>query len=251
MIKDFPKAWPYLWFRVLSHLQRLVHTKRVWALGFRWCECNLSGGLRSRLRWHGSSEVKATKPDWMKWYGLMHYGNQMRYRIVGKIIHFTSCLLHGLFSSWSTRDERLEKKSDRRETWTHKEIKSLIDIWFDGHIQEHLSMTHKNSCIYALFSKQLREKGYLRTVEQYLLALQEDRRLILNDHSGSFSLKWRAMCHLCDWKKSWSSFGVAAANYVRNQLFGENDLYVQCFARWSKPWAQCKADPPWLSKVAR
>uniref|UniRef100_A0A3B3R4G7 Myb/SANT-like DNA-binding domain-containing protein n=1 Tax=Paramormyrops kingsleyae TaxID=1676925 RepID=A0A3B3R4G7_9TELE len=57
-------------------------------------------------------------------------------------------------------------KSNRGETWSAEEIKCLIDIWSDEHIQKQLSTTHKNSCIYALFSKQLREKGYPRTVEQ-------------------------------------------------------------------------------------
>lgn len=47
--------------------------------------------------------------------------------------------------------------------------------------------------------------------------------------------------------KSWSSFGVTAANYVWNVLLGENYLHIQFNAQGSVPWAQHKAVPPWLS----
>lgn len=42
--------------------------------------------------------------------------------------------------------------------WTQEEIRCLIDIWSDKHIKEQLATTHKNSDIYALFSKHLRER---------------------------------------------------------------------------------------------
>jgi len=40
------------------------------------------------------------------------------------------------------------------------------EIWSDDYISAQLSTTHKNSEIYVLFSKQLRERGFHRTVAQ-------------------------------------------------------------------------------------
>ncbi|CAM4735686.1 unnamed protein product [Leuciscus chuanchicus] len=54
----------------------------------------------------------------------------------------------------------------RGQTWSSEEVRSLIEIWSDDHIRSQLSKTHKNSEIFGLFSKQLRERGFQRSVEQ-------------------------------------------------------------------------------------
>lgn len=41
-----------------------------------------------------------------------------------------------------------------------------MDIWADEHISSQLSSTHKNDKIFAIFSKQMRERGFQRSVEQ-------------------------------------------------------------------------------------
>ncbi|KAK7888843.1 hypothetical protein WMY93_024403 [Mugilogobius chulae] len=55
---------------------------------------------------------------------------------------------------------------NRGQTWAKEEVECLIEIWADEHICAQLSSTHKNAEIYSIFSKQMRERGYLRSVEQ-------------------------------------------------------------------------------------
>ncbi|KAL2102331.1 hypothetical protein ACEWY4_001499 [Coilia grayii] len=100
----------------------------------------------SALLWYRACGVKATQTNWTERNALWASN-------------------HFLFLV-SVNSVAMKGHSNRGETWTHKETKCLIDIWSDEHIQQQLSTTHKNSCIYALFSKQLREKGYVRTVAQ-------------------------------------------------------------------------------------
>lgn len=66
--------------------------------------------------------------------------------------------------------------SNRGQTWACEEIQALIDIWSDEYISEQLSATHKNSEIYAIFSKQLREKGYNRSPEQCRIKVKKLRQ---------------------------------------------------------------------------
>uniref|UniRef100_A0A672GFN0 C2H2-type domain-containing protein n=1 Tax=Salarias fasciatus TaxID=181472 RepID=A0A672GFN0_SALFA len=55
---------------------------------------------------------------------------------------------------------------NRGQTWSKEEIRCLIEIWADEHISAQLSSTHKNADIFKLFSKQMREHGFQRSVEQ-------------------------------------------------------------------------------------
>uniref|UniRef100_A0A3Q1IBE2 Myb/SANT-like DNA-binding domain-containing protein n=1 Tax=Anabas testudineus TaxID=64144 RepID=A0A3Q1IBE2_ANATE len=57
-------------------------------------------------------------------------------------------------------------KMNRGQTWSREEVQCLIDIWSDDYIQAQLSTTHKNSYVYAQFSKRLREKGIERSAAQ-------------------------------------------------------------------------------------
>ncbi|XP_073729883.1 uncharacterized protein [Misgurnus anguillicaudatus] len=56
--------------------------------------------------------------------------------------------------------------SNRGQSWSAAEIRCLLDIWADDFINAQLSSTHKNSDVYGVFSKRLREKGFNRTVAQ-------------------------------------------------------------------------------------
>ncbi|KAK7925394.1 hypothetical protein WMY93_007704 [Mugilogobius chulae] len=53
---------------------------------------------------------------------------------------------------------------NRGQTWAKEEVECLIEIWADEHICAQLSSTHKNAEIYSIFSKQMRERGYLRQI---------------------------------------------------------------------------------------
>ncbi|CAL9682257.1 unnamed protein product [Knipowitschia caucasica] len=55
---------------------------------------------------------------------------------------------------------------NRGQTWSKEEVQCLIEIWSDEHIISQLSSTHKNADIFAIFSKQMRERGFQRSVEQ-------------------------------------------------------------------------------------
>lgn len=52
---------------------------------------------------------------------------------------------------------------NRGQTWSRC---SASDIWSDDYIHTQLSTTNKNTDIYALFSKRLREKGFERSAAQ-------------------------------------------------------------------------------------
>uniref|UniRef100_A0A8C6WRK9 C2H2-type domain-containing protein n=1 Tax=Neogobius melanostomus TaxID=47308 RepID=A0A8C6WRK9_9GOBI len=54
----------------------------------------------------------------------------------------------------------------RGQTWSTAEISCLLEVWADDFINAQLSTTHKNSAIYAVFSKRLRAKGYSRSISQ-------------------------------------------------------------------------------------
>uniref|UniRef100_A0A8C6U0V0 Myb/SANT-like DNA-binding domain-containing protein n=1 Tax=Neogobius melanostomus TaxID=47308 RepID=A0A8C6U0V0_9GOBI len=45
-------------------------------------------------------------------------------------------------------------------------VKATDLVWADDFINAQLSTTHKNSAIYAVFSKRLRAKGYSRSISQ-------------------------------------------------------------------------------------
>ncbi|XP_048048605.1 uncharacterized protein LOC125269701 isoform X2 [Megalobrama amblycephala] len=64
----------------------------------------------------------------------------------------------------------------RGQTWSCEEVRSLIEIWTDDHIRSQLSKTHKNSAILSLFSKQLRERGFDRSVEQCRVKVKKLRQ---------------------------------------------------------------------------
>jgi len=63
-------------------------------------------------------------------------------------------------------DNTTNNSMARGLTWSSDEVRSFIEIWSDDYIRAQLSTTHKNSEIYAVFSKQLRERGFNRTVAQ-------------------------------------------------------------------------------------
>ncbi|KAM4537984.1 uncharacterized protein V3H82_023750 [Fundulus diaphanus] len=54
----------------------------------------------------------------------------------------------------------------RGQTWSHEEIKALIDVWSDENISELLVTTHKNSEIFKLISKEMGALGFTRTIAQ-------------------------------------------------------------------------------------
>ncbi len=70
----------------------------------------------------------------------------------------------------------MPRPANRGQTWANQEIQTLTDIWLDEYINEQLSSTHKNSEIYAIFSKQLREKGYDRSPEQCRIKVKKLRQ---------------------------------------------------------------------------
>ncbi|XP_073722019.1 uncharacterized protein [Misgurnus anguillicaudatus] len=70
------------------------------------------------------------------------------------------CLLTVYISSISTT------MAGRGQTWSCEEVRNLIEIWSDEHIRSQLSKTHKNSVVFSLFSKQLRDREFHCSVEQ-------------------------------------------------------------------------------------
>ncbi|XP_055021162.1 uncharacterized protein LOC129412124 [Boleophthalmus pectinirostris] len=83
-------------------------------------------------------------------------------------------LFHFLFV---VKEENMGRTSaNRGNTWATEEIQALVDIWADEYINQQLSSTHKNIEIFAIFSKQMREKGFNRSPEQCRIKVKKLRQ---------------------------------------------------------------------------
>lgn len=61
-------------------------------------------------------------------------------------------------------------------TWSSEETRCLLDIWADVQISQMLEKTHKNAEVYKIFSKQMRERGFERSVEQCRVKVKKLRQ---------------------------------------------------------------------------
>ena len=54
----------------------------------------------------------------------------------------------------------------RGAAWSDAEVKTLIALWADRHVQEQIQGSVRNNYIYKKMSKDMKEKGFSRDAEQ-------------------------------------------------------------------------------------
>lgn len=67
-------------------------------------------------------------------------------------------------------------KMSRGRTWSNEEVKCLINIWSDEQVSKILEKTHKNAEVFKMFSDQLTECGFNRSVEQCRIKVKKLRQ---------------------------------------------------------------------------
>lgn len=61
-------------------------------------------------------------------------------------------------------------------TWTSAEVRCLLDLWAEEHIQNLLQKVHKNNDVYKLIRDKLEEKGFVRTIDQCRVKVKKLRQ---------------------------------------------------------------------------
>ena len=58
------------------------------------------------------------------------------------------------------------KGKSRGQNWSEREMQALVSIWSKDRIQWELKKSARNDLAFARISRELAERGYIRTVEQ-------------------------------------------------------------------------------------
>ena len=59
------------------------------------------------------------------------------------------------------------KRKSRKQNWSEHEIQVLVSLWSKERLQQELKKSERNDLAYARISRELVERGYIRTAEQY------------------------------------------------------------------------------------